>query len=333
MKRLILFLAVLLATQLSEAQTSYTVLVQSLDSGTIYRRNPQNGNFVPFITGLGSPVSLTLGPDGALYVLPHTNGPVGRYDACDGSFLGNFGEATIVHGHSLRFGPDGALYVTEAAGPVKRYNGQTGAFMNNFVAGPYSNADGIAFGPGGSFFVADFGASQLLRYTSTGANFPTHSVPPDDALFAQGVLVPQSGQLDAPSPLAVDTSGRLYVGSRGSGEILRYNATTGAFLDIAAPGSPTIQNPSDLRFAPDGTLYIMSNKNGRLYQLNGAGQLTDLTGDLPSGNSIEFVPTSACLVAPSNIPTLSGAAFMVFATLLALGGAFLLRQRRREVVG
>ncbi len=328
MRRLIIFLVVLFAAQFLEAQTSYTVLVQSLDSGTIYRRNPQTGNFVPFITGLGAPVSFTLGPDGALYVLPHVNGPVRRFDACDGRFLGDFGNTAIVHAHSLRFGPDGALYVTEAAGPVKRYNGQTGAFLNNFVTGPYANADGIAFGPGGSFFVADFDGSKVLRYTSTGANFPAAPFP--GALFAQGVLVPQSGQLDMPSPLAIDALGRLYVGSRGSGEILRYNATTGAFLDIAAPGSPVIQNPSDLRFAPDGTLYIMSNKNGRLYQLNGAGQLTDLTGDLPSGSSIEFVPTSACLLPPSNVPTLSGAAFTIFAMLLALGGAFLLRLRRRE---
>ncbi len=338
MKRLIGFTVVFLAAQLSAAQISqfpkrlsrsldgsYTVLVQSLDTGTIYRRNSQTGHFVPFITGLGDPVAFTLGPDGALYVLPHRNGPVRRFDPCDGRFLGNFGDAAIVHSHSLKFGPDGNLYVTEAGGPVKRYNGQTGALLGTFISDSFSDADGTVFGPGGSFFIADFGNSQVLRYSSAGTRFPA-------GVFL-GAVYAKGGLLDKPSPLAIDASGRLYVGSRNSGDILRYNATTGEFLDVAVAGASGIQNPSNLRFAPDGTLFIMSQKNGRLYQLDGTGQLNDLTSDLPAGSSIEFLSGPFACVGAAEIPTLSRAALMAFATLLAMGGALLLWLRRREAGG
>ena len=115
-----------------------------------------------------------------------------------------------------------------------------------------------------------------------------------------------------------------------NGDILRYNATTGAFLDVAVAGSAGIQGPSDLRFAPDGTLYIMSQTNSRLYRLDGAGNLTDLTSDLPAGSAVEFGPGIVVCSGTAEIPTLSGTAFLAFATLLAFGGALLLRLRRRE---
>ena len=212
MKRLIVLIVVLLfarlsAAQIAEAQypkrtdqsvkASFSVLVQSLDTGTIYRRD-QNGHFAPFITGLGDSVDFTLGPDGALYVLPHRNGPVRRFDACNGSFLGNFGAAAASHAHSLRFGPDGSLYLTEAGGPVERYNGQTGAALSDFVSDSFADADRMVFGPGGVLFLADFQALFVRRYSAQGLPFPAGAF--GGAVFAQG------SPMDQPSPVAIDAS-------------------------------------------------------------------------------------------------------------------------------
>jgi outer membrane protein assembly factor BamB len=335
MKRRVVVAFVFLVARLSAAQVpgtqssgldstsnpSYSIFVQSLTNGTIYRKDSQSGSFEPFLTGLGEPVDVILGPGGALgtlYVLPHRNGPVRRYDPCSGEFLGTFGDAASVHAHSLQFGPDGRLYILEAGGPVNLYDGQTGAaVMPPFVAGPFTDADHTEFGPGGSFFVADWGGFKLLRYDAAGSPSPTAGFP--GAVFAQG------GPLDKPSPLEIDASGRIYVGSWTSGEILRYDATTGGYLGVAANG---ISGPSDLRFAPDGTLYVMGGGNGRLFQLNGT-TLTDVTSDLPAGgDALEIGPGAMACRGVTQVPTLSGPAFVVFAALLATGGALLLRRRR-----
>jgi hypothetical protein len=49
----------------------------------------------------------------------------------------------------------------------------------------------------------------------------------------------------------------LYVASAHTDEVLRYDGSTGAFLDVfVAPGSGGLNGPADLAFGSDGKLYV-----------------------------------------------------------------------------
>jgi hypothetical protein len=51
----------------------------------------------------------------------------------------------------------------------------------------------------------------------------------------------------------------LYVSARGNDNVLRYNGTTGSFIDIfVATRSGGLAGPEDLVFGPDGNLYVSS---------------------------------------------------------------------------
>ena len=86
----------------------------------------------------------------------------------------------------------------------------------------------------------------------------THEVLAYDEISgaSQGVFVSAlSGGLTNPWGLTYGPDGNLYVGSRGNGAVLRYNGTTGAFIDaFVAPSGGLF--PSDVVFGPDGNLYV-----------------------------------------------------------------------------
>ena len=61
----------------------------------------------------------------------------------------------------------------------------------------------------------------------------------------------------------------LLVGSASTNEVLRYDGTTGAFIDVFASGGGLI-GPVGLVFGPDGHLYVSSSNNHQVLRYNGA---------------------------------------------------------------
>ena len=80
-------------------------------------------------------------------------------------------------------------------------------------------------------------------------------------VFAQGLVAPDPGE---PCPncftgLAFGPDGKLYVAAEKTQQVLRYDGTTGAFLDVfVTPGSGGLSQPTHLVFGPDGNLYVSS---------------------------------------------------------------------------
>src|SRR5207249_2582735 len=134
---------------------------------------------------------------------------------------------------------------------VLRYNEVSGAFIDTFVSsgsGGLSSTTGVIIGPDGNLYVNSFSNGRVLRYDgSTGAPLPALGKP--DAIF----VTPGDGGLQNPTGLIFGPDGNLYVSSRGNNSVLRYNGTTGDFLDaFVREGAGELTSPRGLVFGPDG---------------------------------------------------------------------------------
>jgi streptogramin lyase len=91
--------------------------------------------------------------------------------------------------------------------------------------------------------------------------------------------------------MTIGPDGMLYVGSASSSapnQILRYNPTTGAFVDVFVP---SIFRPTGMTFGPDGNLYVGSFPDMVLKVSGGTsgGTLLPFISDPGLGNAMAFV--------------------------------------------
>jgi streptogramin lyase len=132
-------------------------------------------------------------------------------------------------------------------------------------------------------------AASLIVSGNTGDNMIRYSF-----LGKQPwVFVPVgSGGLNGPSKAICGPDGNLYVSSQDNDRILRYDGTTGAFIDAFVPaGSGGLNIPVGLDFGPDGNLYVVSNFTHEVLRYDGS-----------SGAFIDtFVPNGSGLNSPTGL--------------------------------
>lgn len=217
---------------------------------------------------------LTFGPGGYLYASlgggPGAN-TIRRYDAVTGAFVDTLVNGGIADTRDMVF-RDGFLYVgSENSDEVLRYNATTGEFVDAFVpagSGGLDGPHGLTFGPDANgdgipeLYVSGRSSFNVVRYDgATGA--------PLGEYVASG-----SGGLSWPEGLTFDPSGNfLFVASKGSGQVLKYNAHTGTFLGVGA--SANLNGPKDVKFGPDGLMYVTSGNNDRIPRFTAAGVYVD----------------------------------------------------------
>jgi outer membrane protein assembly factor BamB len=96
----------------------------------------------------------------------------------------------------------------------------------------------------------------------------------------------------SPMPAAANT---LLVGDYATGQILRYDADTGAFLGIFASSSQ-LAGPVSLTFGPDGNLYVAGEISGNVTRFDGQTGafigtfIPNGTGGLGSAHGVTFGP-------------------------------------------
>lgn len=185
-----------------------------------------------------------------LIVSSSENDRILKYSSSTGAFLGDLvpaGSGGVDYPWGLAVGPDGKLYVASLlSNQVLRYNPAAG-LLEPFAALSNLSPVGLTFGPDGNLYVTegdDFD-TRVHRFNGlTGA---------DMGVFA-------SGRAGYAYGLTFGSDGNLYVANRDGNEIVRYDGTTGAFLDIFA----TVSHPRGLTFGPDGNLYVTNIANNIL---------------------------------------------------------------------
>jgi DNA-binding beta-propeller fold protein YncE len=192
--------------------------------------------------GLSHPFDVAFGPDGHLYVPSQDTNVVSRYygpDSADGKpgqpaphppALGHIDAKHLMPGtfvpsarhapdgvRAVRrtvFGPDGDLYVADRdADSVKRYDAESGALRQEYRHHHLTTPVHLAFRPGDGLLLAGSrdGHAVFAIDTASGDLAP--------------LVAPGAGGLRSPGGLAFDTDGRLYVCSRQTRQILRFDAT------------------------------------------------------------------------------------------------------------
>jgi glucose/arabinose dehydrogenase len=241
---------------------------------------------VLFVAGL----ALFLAPSVARADLYVVDGDlVDRFNSSTGAIVQTNGQNTFANLSSstgITAGPDGLIYVattdptTNPGSPViNRYNATTGAQVGGafvpFVNGAaqLSNAQGIAFGPDGHFYVADVGDNGPVKSFSAGGGYL-------DTYATQG----GNAQSVAFAPAA---PGDVFVATGST--IERIDLTTHADTIIVQGSSNplTFNNGSDLKFGPDGKLYVLDTSSGdpRIVRYNTDGTGQSVFADF---NSAEF---------------------------------------------
>ncbi len=229
------------------------------------------GEFVPAGSGgLTNPHAMAFGPDGNLYVSSNGNDSIRRYDGITGAPLpapGQTGAIFVPPGSGslsapsgLVFGPDDNLYVnSDFTSSVMRYDGvtgaslpspgQTGAFFVPTGSGGLNDPKmGLTFGADGNLYVGNWGGSSVLRYVGADGT-PLPAPGQTGATF-----VPSgSGGLNSTHGVAFGPDGNLYACSEFSHSVLRYDGTTGGFIDAFVPtASGQLNRPINLIFRDTG---------------------------------------------------------------------------------
>lgn len=133
---------------------------------------------------------------------------------------------------------------------IHRHDPVTGALLGRIPGVP--GAQSLRYGPDGHLYAVAEKANRVLRFDgATGA--------PLGALVADDPLTPadETGGLSGPTAAVFGPGGDLFVASFNNDRVLRYDGTTGAFLETVV-GSGTALNGPDagMVFGPDGLLYV-----------------------------------------------------------------------------
>lgn len=151
---------------------------------------------------------------------------------------------------------------------IHRYDATTGAFVGTFGAGGDLNGPiCVTVGPDGLLYVCSEEANKVLRYHRTTYAYIDEFIFDDPGT----PMVDETGGLLGPTAAIFGPDGNLYVASFDNDQVLRYNGTTGAFIDVfVTAASGGLNGPDNgTIFGPDGHLYVPSYFGNQVLRFDG----------------------------------------------------------------
>jgi RHS repeat-associated protein len=147
----------------------------------------------------------------------------------------------------------------------------------------------VAFGPDGSLYIADYGNQRVRRVAPDGVitTFAGGGVPFEDGDLA----IEQT--LSGPTGVEVGPDGTVYIADYEGDRIYRVG-TDGRMVKVAGSGrgfwgdgyaaiKASLNYPTDIALAPDGSLYIADSGNNRIRHIDSQGIIHTVAGNGRSG--------------------------------------------------
>ncbi|MEM7316371.1 MAG: NHL repeat-containing protein [Planctomycetota bacterium] len=230
------------------------------------------GNLVsPGSGGLSTPDGMDFGPDGQLYVSSSDTNAILKFDANDGTFLGEFATFGLDRPGNMHFGPDGLLYVAnKGQGEVVRFDPHTGEFIDVFASGGGLIQPVGLLWDGGFLYVSDFTGNSIRRFDA-----------------ATGEWVDNFANVATPLIMNLDAAGNVLVSSHQDSMIWRYDVQTGDRTP-ALIGGP-VNCPVGHVYVGD-ELIVASWANNRLLRYEGTGDFSQLIGITTRPNDLLLRP-------------------------------------------
>jgi NHL repeat len=226
----------------------------------------------------GSSASVTLGPDGNIWVMDRcgNSGGAGGTDICggksadvdpiieltpDGTFIKSFGHGVLVSPHKAEIDKDGNVWVADnGANVIYKFDSNGKILMTIGTKGVTGTGDyqfdaptDVAIGKNGDIFVADghsgggtaSGNARIMKYDKDG-----------HFLMKWGQKGMGPGEFDVPHTLAIDKEGRLYVGDRQNNRVQIFDQN-GKFLKVWYQFS----RPSGMYIDKNDMLYVIDSES------------------------------------------------------------------------
>ena len=242
------------ATTLNRRDTSSGWIIDTIAGG----RNNEGDNGPAVAARLHDPGGLAVDGSGNLYIADSTHNRIRRVDA--------FGAITTVAG-------------TGGAG----YSGDGGAAVGARLNAPSD----VAVDGSGNLYVADLGNHRIRRVSRSGTITTVAGTGKRGYSGDGGAAA--GARLSAPSGVAVDSAGNLYVADLGNHRIRRVSRS-GTITTVAGTGESGFSGDGGLASAArlgsagrvmvdgSGNLFIVDRGNHRIRRVNPSGTITTVAG-------------------------------------------------------
>ncbi len=187
-------------------------------------------------------------------------------------------------------------------------------------AGPaarFESPSAVAVDSAGNTYVADTG-NDTIRMITSGGVVTTLAGSPGAAGSSDGTG--PAARFDAPSAIAVDASGNIYVADTGN-DTIRMIASGGVVTTLAgtadSPGSTdgtgtmaSFNSPSGLAVDGSGNIYVADTGNDTIRMIASGGVVTTLAGTAGSPGSTDGTGSLASFNSPTGIAVSSGTLYV-----------------------
>ncbi|UOQ74906.1 DUF7619 domain-containing protein [Hymenobacter cellulosilyticus] len=162
----------------------------------------------------------------------------------------------------LQVSSTGVIHMLDRAGLVKLDS--TGRYLQTIPLRSATRTPdyrSLALDGQSNVYVVNRAASFVRKYSPQG-----------DSLLQIGRAGTASGQFQQPEGVTADADGNIYVADTGNNRLQKLNASGQVQWVYAPTGAQALVQPSDVKLAPDGSVYVL-NKNYTAVRLSAAGQL------------------------------------------------------------
>jgi sugar lactone lactonase YvrE len=296
------------------------------------------GTGVPALSPLGDPSGVAVRSDGGILIAEASNNRVrilrdgvlanfaGDGVATFGGDGGKASKATFGEIHGVNIDSQGNILVADNGNNrIRRVDAATEIVQtiagNGAVAFSGDGGPATAAGMSVSDLVVDAQGNILfsdtendrIRRIDTSGKITTVAGSGTPGFSGDGGAA-TAAKLDAPTGIALDGSGNLYVADFNNHRIRRIDAATQKISTVAGNGAAgyngddkaattaSLNNPTDVGFDASGNMLIADFRNHRIRKVTG-GQITTIAGTGTAGDNGDgpLTPTSLQLDSPSDV--------------------------------